>query len=91
MANHVKYKHPNECETYINSVVVASSSKETEGKATNSSKQITLEDSFAVKNKYHISDLRARKIHFAIGEMIALDNQPFSVVTDAGFNRLNSE
>ena len=31
------------------------------------------------------------EIHYAIGQMMALDNQPFSIVDDKGFNEfLNS-
>ena len=37
---------------------------------------------------WDINDPRAMRIYQLVGEMIAIDNQPFSVVHDTGFNRL---
>ena len=37
---------------------------------------------------WDINDPHAMRIHKLVGEMIATDNQPFSVVHDTGFNRL---
>ncbi|KAJ8930276.1 hypothetical protein NQ314_016943, partial [Rhamnusium bicolor] len=44
---------------------------------------------FIKKTKtWDITDARSIEIHKAIAEMIALDNQPYTLVTDRGFNRL---
>ena len=36
---------------------------------------------------WDIKSTQAKKIHFAIGEMIAIDSQPFLFVEDLGFKR----
>ena len=36
------------------------------------------------RKKWDCNDKRAQELHFAIGEMIALDNQPLSIVDDIG-------
>ena len=54
------------------------------------SKQLSLEE---VQEKVHIwdiNDARAQCMHRLVNEMIALDNQLFSVVEDPGFIRLVS-
>ena len=51
-------------------------------------KQPTLEDIQEKRKLWDINDSRAQKFHYLIGEMIAVDLQPFSVVEDLGFNRL---
>ena len=38
--------------------------------------------------KWDINDARAQRVHKFVMEMIALDNQPFSLVEDLGFVRL---
>lgn len=38
--------------------------------------------------KLDINDPKSKEIHRAIGEMIAIDNQPYSLVDDEGFIRL---
>lgn len=50
------------------------------------SSQVTIEESLITKWK--INDPRSVPIHNAITEMIALDNQPISIVEDKGFSRL---
>ena len=37
---------------------------------------------------WDINDHRAQRIHQRVGEMISIDSQPFSIVTDVGFIRL---
>ena len=51
-------------------------------------KQLSLEDSFALKKIWDINDSRSKGIHKAVMKMIALDNQPFSMVEDDGFIEL---
>ena len=38
--------------------------------------------------RWDINDTRAQRVHKFVMEMIALDNQPFSLVEDLGFVRL---
>jgi hypothetical protein len=56
--------------------------------AKDSSKQLTLQESVDQRKIWDINDKRSQKIHKYIGEMIAIDLQPFSVVEDIGFIRL---
>ncbi|CAL4249577.1 unnamed protein product [Meganyctiphanes norvegica] len=49
-------------------------------------KQQSYEDSVSIKWKN--DDIRSKEIDFKIGEMIAMDNQPYSLVEDKGFQRL---
>ena len=41
----------------------------------------------AETQKWDINDPKAQFIHTKLGEMIALDFQPFSIVSDVGFER----
>ena len=51
-------------------------------------KQLTLVETLVKVKVWDINDSYAVRIHRLIGEMIATDNQPFSVVHDTGFSRL---
>lgn len=55
---------------------------------TSDSTQKTLEETIALKKVWDINSEQAKTIHKCIGEMIAVDNQPLSIVEDLGFNRL---
>lgn len=55
---------------------------------TDASKQLKLHEVFDRKKIWDINDIKAKSIHKYIGEMIAIDLQPFSVVEDLGFIRL---
>ncbi len=61
-----------------------------EEQSTNSAKarQLTLKESDERVRLWDVNDARAHCVHRRIGEMIALDCQPFSVVQDVGFVRL---
>nr|XP_012224904.1 PREDICTED: zinc finger BED domain-containing protein 4-like [Linepithema humile] len=50
-------------------------------------KQSNIAD-YVKTQKWNINDKKSLNLHKAIGEMIALDNQPFSIVTDIGFQKL---
>ena len=63
------------------SVGVASASNEVEGMI-----QATLEETLEVT--WDINDKRAKIMTYKILEMMAMDNRPFSMVTDIGFARL---
>ena len=51
-------------------------------------RQLTLQATKQRTNFWGLNDPRALCIHRKIGEMIAVDNQPFSLVEDIGFIRL---
>ena len=53
--------------------------------------QIPLQESGDRVRVWDINDARAQRIHRRIGEMIALDCEPFSVVKDQGFKQLIRE
>ncbi|XP_011409510.1 PREDICTED: zinc finger BED domain-containing protein 4-like, partial [Amphimedon queenslandica] len=52
------------------------------------SKQVTLQESYNRARPWDINDKRSVRVHQKIGEMIALDFQPFPVVSDEGFKSL---
>ena len=51
-------------------------------------KQLTLVETEARVQAWDINDPRAIQVHKKIGEMMALDFQPYSIVSDVGFTRL---
>ena len=59
-------------------------------KTSNSSSdaQYTLEKTLELKKLWDINSAQSKLIHYAIGEMIAVDCQPYSIVEDVGFSRL---
>ena len=57
-------------------------------KELSTSKQLSLMEVQDRSRKWDISDARAQRVHKFVMEMIALDNQPFSLVEDKGFVRL---
>ena len=76
-------KHPAEYKTYEDNKTAATEKQA--NKLGTSSKQITLEESQSRSKVWDINDTRALRVSSKIGEMIALDSQPFSIVDDAGF------
>lgn len=79
MINHLKRKHSDEYEVY-------------QGKGNASrNRQPTIMESFQKCSKWDINDRRAKSIHYTIGEMIALDNLPYSFSTNEGFKRLMNQ
>jgi hypothetical protein len=57
-------------------------------KAKGGAKQMTLAESIDKVKPYALDRPRAREIHKRIGEMIAVDNEPFTLVNHVGFTRL---
>lgn len=51
-------------------------------------RQSTITESFKKIQRWDLNSDKAKEIHYLIGEMIALDNQPSSIVGDVGFTRL---
>lgn len=97
LTNHIKHKHVklmpqlttdihkrngSTCSEYL------SSSSQPSTSAASAPKQLKLQECISSASQWAIDDLRSREIHFCIGEMIALDNKPMSVVERVGFTRL---
>ncbi|XP_066588089.1 zinc finger BED domain-containing protein 4-like [Prorops nasuta] len=53
-----------------------------------SSKQITIAAAINQTKKWDKNSAKAKEFNYLIGEMIALDNQPFNIVNNIGFKRL---
>nr|XP_053615039.1 zinc finger BED domain-containing protein 4-like [Plodia interpunctella] len=93
MKNHLKSKHPDEfravnkekaaVEPTTISLAIAGTSSSSFAK-----KQLTMTESFERKLLWDINDAKAKKYHYLVAEMIALDNEPLSIVERTGFTRL---
>ena len=77
-------KHPDVNKQYIErkSVQEAPPMKETRKR-----KQLSLEKTQELSKPWDIHDARSQRVHKRIGEMLAIDCQPLSVVEDVGFKR----
>ena len=49
--------------------------------------QLSLQGTKQLNKQWDINDARAKAVHQRLGEMIALDYQPMSIVEDVGFRR----
>ena len=100
MTNHIKYKH-SELMAQLTAVIKSSSTERSPSPSQFSSSQASVASTSAVKCqlsqqtiqesiavKWSIDDSRSREIHISIGKMIALDNQPISIVENTGFTSL---
>lgn len=86
--NHIKNKHPT---VKLASATCTDEKMESDdvcGDSLKHTKQQTLMACLEKKKLWDINNAKSVEIHYAIGEMIALDNQPYSIVGDTGFNRL---
>ena len=93
--NHLKKHHPKEYQSAKDNANIttltsdlSSSVKPKEKKITAMNKQLTLMDSLASKKIWDINDPRSRAVNEKIMKMMALDNQPFTMVEDDGFIEL---
>lgn len=86
LINHLKLNHPEIYAAFVNQ----SNEKKQQGQAAVAVKktQLTLKDCTEKKQKYAKDHPRAKAINRKIIECVALDNQPFSIVQDAGFTKL---
>ena len=50
--------------------------------------QLSLEETQELSKPWDINDARSQRVHRRIGEMLAVDCQPLSVVEDVGFKRV---
>ena len=84
---HLRTRHPEDFSKFKE--VAASVAQQKDAASTSTaSKQITLQESVEKSRKWDINDTKALVIHRKIGEMIAIDDQPFSIVSDTGFINL---
>ena len=83
IVQHLKSKHIDEFKKYQR----AQSGKIAE-QQTNNTKQLTLEAAEDRVKLWNYSDPQAQRITHHIGEIVALDCQPLSIVEDTGFLRL---
>ncbi|GLV33340.1 hypothetical protein CBL_08610 [Carabus blaptoides fortunei] len=96
MSNHLKAKHTEEFKlinkSKISKPVVApghaNPSTSASSSSTSAEKQITLSESFERKLLWDVNNAKAKRYHYLIAEMIAMDNKPFSIVEKVGFKRL---
>lgn len=87
LRNHLKNKHAKEY-TSIFEEPSTSGIKKSTAQASHESvpgpspkpKQLTLKETVDRKLLWDINDPRSKKYHYLIGEMIAIDNEPFSLV-----------
>jgi len=79
---------------YKDLLISNETSKNTQNKTDNSLKtsqpnvQLTLPNFIDKQTEWDINNQKAKEMHYAIGKMISLDNQPFSVVKEHGFKQL---
>lgn len=92
MNNHLKTKHPNDWKDSTSSGNAEALDDDDPNKPSCSQgvkrKQQTLEACFEKRKPWDINNSRSMELHYAIGEMIAIDNQPLSIVSDIGFQRM---
>ncbi|CAH0563105.1 unnamed protein product [Brassicogethes aeneus] len=98
MSNHLKSKHQEkfnllnkgkdkDVPTLLLEPAVPVSSTRSSS-STSMEKQLTLSESFERKLIWGVSDPKAKKYHYLIAEMIALDNEQLCIVERVGFKRL---
>ncbi|XP_072936589.1 zinc finger BED domain-containing protein 4-like [Epargyreus clarus] len=100
MKNHLQSKHPDKfseiyggpsstscggSRTFPSTSSFASTSAPAQSA---SHKQLTLAETVERKQYWGINDSKSKEYHYLIGEMIALDNEPLSMVHRVDFNRL---
>ena len=85
--NHIAYKHPEEHKEIAKKKAAAASTSAPGIQQTGWSQQ-KLADVISKKKPWSIDSTDARKVHQAIGTMIAVDIQPYSIVEDVGFKAL---
>ncbi|KAF2897618.1 hypothetical protein ILUMI_08558 [Ignelater luminosus] len=100
LKNHLKTKHADQYAALIN--VPSTNGSNTGGTSTSTDskmpavpgtsrskeRQLTLKETSERKLLWDINDPKSIKYHYLIGEMIALDNEPLSLVERVGFQRL---
>ena len=88
LVNHLKSVHQDMHEEYQVKYQKQQEKEKANKPSTITSKQLSLEEVQEKVRIWDINDARAQRVHRLVIEMIALDNQPFSVIEDPGFVRL---
>ncbi|GBP20531.1 Zinc finger BED domain-containing protein 4 [Eumeta japonica] len=100
LKNHLKSKHAEQYATLTNVPSTSGSNKSGTSTSTDSKipavpgtsrsrdRELTLKETSERKLLWDINDPKSIKYHYLIGEMIALDNEPLSLVERVGFQRL---
>ena len=93
LVNHLKSAHDEAYKEYQRKYTEATEhlenvKKKKQEKDVSTSKQLSVMEVQDRSRKWDISDIRVQRVHKFIMEIIALDNQPFSLVEDIGFVRL---
>ena len=94
MSVHLRAKHPELYKEFEKKVEVLKEAKkalEKSGESRASQRQLSLMQCEDRIRHWGLNDVHAQRIHRRIGEMIALDTHPFSIVEDQGFTRLIKE
>ena len=60
------------------------------GSSSTGLRQVSLQESADLRKMWDINDVRSKKIHVKVGEMIAIDCQPVAIVDSEGFRGLVS-
>ena len=87
--NHLSYKHPEEFKQVKQTASVASSPSSATPQRSGQD-QPTLSEVLGKRKPWTINSAEAQKVHQAIGKMIAVDIQPYSIAEDDGFKSLMS-
>ena len=89
LVNHLKSKHKDLHQQYIDKKesMVAEAIARSQP-STSTSRQVTIAESIDRTRAWSTNDARALAVSRKIGEMIARDSQPYSIVSDCGFTAL---
>ena len=84
--NHLKFKHPDEYAVVKADRKTSQESAKASGVTTSPTHVQTMLTAVTAKTrKWAIDSAKVRKVHDAVGRMIAVDVQPYSIVEDSGF------
>jgi len=89
LVQHLKSKHQDDYKEFEkHKALKAEQADQANEPCTAMKRQLSLEESGKLVRLWDINNSRAQRVHCRVGEMIAIDCQPFSVVEDVGFTRL---
>ena len=88
MCHHLETKHPDDYKELEAKEKQLAQEKQRNSLGSTGSNQPTLMDAFVRSQPLAFDHPRAKEISKRIGEMIAIDNEPFTVVNHIGFNPL---
>lgn len=88
LVSHLKAKHPELYKTFESQKMREMEESTINHTTPNKTKQLMLVESKDRVRIWDINDSQAQRVHQLIGEMIAIDTQPFSIVENDGFTKL---